>query len=120
MATYKELFMEMEKTRTEVFDVAGIASNVMGAYESVVVNELSGYYENNTENIEQILYEDCKAELRCIINKYKSLVSDISILVIALYEITKSQTSKAKFFWDVFAWRDMKFLFGDKGGSAEC
>lgn len=120
MATYKELFIEMEKTRTEAFSVAKIPSDVIGTYEALLIKELNIYYENNIENIEQILYEYCKDELRSVINKYASIVDDVSILVIAFYEKTKSKANKVKLFWDVFTWEEMQCIFEEKGGSAKC
>ena len=88
--------------------------------EAVLNRETRCYYENNASNIGQTLYALCLNELKNIINRYSSEVDNKEKLVVALYEKTKSKTTTAKFFWEVFTWEEIKFIVEEKGEDGLC
>ena len=125
MPAYEELCVEMEKERKEFFDKAKISSDTVGAFESLLKKELRVYYDGNTVDIGNILYDYCKNELRRLINenvssKVDDSKLDIKKLVIAFYEKTRSKASKVRFFWDVFTWEEIQFMLEDEGGNERC
>lgn len=125
MPTYEELCVEMEKNRKEFLDKVKISSDTVGVFESLLKKELRVYYEGNTVDIGNILYDYCKNELRRVINenvssKVDDSKLDIKKLVIAFYEKTRSKASKVRFFWDVFTWEEIQFMLEDEGGNERC
>jgi len=114
ISTFEALCDKMKEEREK------LCINDFSVFESLLKEEARRYYEENAVNVELILYAHCIKELRKIISIYELAVDDISKLAVALYEKTKSQASKAKFFWDVFSWEEIQFMVEDKGGNAKC
>ena len=108
IATFELLCKKMDMERTE------LCIDEFYVLESLLKEELRNYYEKNTINTEHILYAYCRATLRNLIDNYVSSVDHISKVVVGLYEKTKSQTSKAKFFWDVFTWEEIQCVVEEK------
>lgn len=107
VSTYSEIYDSViaAKTYEIVFDE-------ILELESVLEDESRCYYENNGSNIEQKLYAHCLTAICSMINKSSSSIKEKEKLVYALYESTKAKTSTAKFFWDAFAWEDIKLIIG--------
>lgn len=78
--------------------------------EGMLNNENKCFYESNASNTEQKLYAHCLNALRDEIRIYSRSVGEKEKLAYALYEMIKSKTSLAKFFWDAFSWEDIKFI----------
>lgn len=107
VSTYSEIYDSVIATKTYeiVFDE-------LLELESALEDESRCYYENNVSNIEQKLYAHCLTAICSMINKSSSSIKEKEKLVYALYESTKAKTSTAKFFWDAFAWEDIKLIIG--------
>lgn len=78
--------------------------------KDTLYNEARNFYEDNVSNIEQKLYVHCLNAISKVIRTYCCLINEKEKLVYALYEVTKSKTSVAKFFWDVFSWKDIELI----------
>lgn len=86
-------------------------SEKFSSLEDALNKEMRNFYENNTANVAQKVYEKCLNTLEELINEYTLSVDDITKLVAALYKKTKTKTDNATFFWNVFSWEEMKSIF---------
>ncbi len=78
--------------------------------EVVLNNETRYYYENNASNTEDRLYAHCLKVVRKVVSDYCCPGIEKEKFVYALYELTKSKISLAKFFWDAFSWEEIKLI----------
>lgn len=97
---YDEVLEEKERNISDEFDVLNAALD----------DASRNYYENNVANITTTLYMLCLNTLKNLIERYAISIEGKEKLVHALYQKTKSSTGKAKFFWDVFEWDDIKTI----------
>lgn len=76
----------------------------------ILYQELMRYYEKNAINVSQTMYTYVLQELKNLIDIYSNTGIDVSKLLIALYDKTKSYSDKGKFFWDAFSWEELESL----------
>ncbi len=113
-------------TYSEMYDNAieaakcSLSSEEFSELEEMLNNETRCFYENNVSNTQQKLYVHCLNAVRNVIRIYSRSVNEKEKLVYALYEMTKSKTSMAKFFWDAFSWEDIKLIFGGEEANGSC
>ena len=82
--------------------------------DNTLYQELMAYYENNTINVSQLIYVHTLSELKRVISIYMETGIAKSKLIASMYKKTRSNLDKAKFFWDVFSWDELKDLIKDK------
>lgn len=113
-------------TYTEMYDSAieeakyTLFSEKFSKLADTLRNETRCYYENNASNIEQRLYVHCLNAIRSEISICCSSIGEKEKVVYALYEATKSKTSTAKFFWDVFSWEEIKLIINGEEAKGQC
>lgn len=83
--------------------IAGDVQNLDCKLESAIKD----YYEKNVTGIDLKIYRYCLDEIKLIIELYKDSL-EYSTLICALYEVTEKSATARRFFWDVFAWKELK------------
>ena len=88
--------------------------------DNTLYQDLKTYYESNTINVSQLIYAHTLSELKKVISIYLDTGVANSKLVAAMYKKTRSNSDKAKFFWDAFSWDDLKGLINVKEAEEGC
>lgn len=88
--------------------------------DNTLYQDLKTYYESNTINVSQLIYAHTLSELKKVISIYLDMGVANSKLVAAMYKKTRSNSDKAKFFWDAFSWDDLKGLINVKEAEEGC